>query len=49
VYNAFYQHSSIIRETDETLRNYRMALTMVTGRTLKHAMSLLGIEMPERM
>lgn len=49
VYNAFYQHSSIIRETDVNLRNYRMALTMVTGRTLQQAMALLGIEMPERM
>lgn len=48
-YNAFYQHSHIIRETDEALRNFRMELTTITGRTLKNAMALLGISMPERM
>jgi arginyl-tRNA synthetase len=48
-YNSFYQHNSIIREEDVTIRQFRMAMTKVTGRTLKNAMSLLGIEMPERM
>jgi arginyl-tRNA synthetase len=48
-YNAFYQHSHILRETDDTLRNFRMELTTITGRTLKNAMALLGISMPERM
>jgi arginyl-tRNA synthetase len=49
VYNAFYQHNSIIREEDTAVRNFRMQLTMITGRTLKNAMALLGIDMPERM
>ncbi len=48
-YNQFYHDYSILREEDEQKRNLRLLLSFVVGRTLKGAMSLLGIEMPERM
>ncbi len=48
-YNQFYHDYSILREENEQKRNLRLLLSMTVGRTLKSAMSLLGIEMPERM
>ncbi len=48
-YNQFYHDYSILREEDAEKRNLRLLLSYVVGRTLKSAMSLLGIEMPERM
>lgn len=48
-YNQFYHDYSILREEDTEKRNLRLLLSYVVGRTLKNAMSLLGIEMPERM
>ncbi len=48
-YNQFYHDYSILREENEQKRNLRLLLSMTVGRTLKSAMSLLGIVMPERM
>lgn len=48
-YNQFYHDYSILREKDDQARNQRLLLSWVVARTLKAAMSLLGIEMPERM
>lgn len=48
-YNQFYHDYSILREEDENKKKFRLLLSFVVGRTLKGAMSLLGIEMPERM
>lgn len=48
-YNQFYHDYSILREEDPEKRKLRLLLSYVVGRTLKSAMSLLGIEMPERM
>ena len=48
-YNQFYHDYSSLREENEQKRNLRLLLSMTVGRTLKSAMSLLGIEMPERM
>jgi arginyl-tRNA synthetase len=48
-YNQFYHDYSILREEDADVRSQRLLLSAVTARTLKAAMSLLGIEMPERM
>lgn len=48
-YNQFYHDCSILRETDETVRSLRLALSHVTARTVRTAMSLLGIIVPERM
>ncbi|MDE6006947.1 MAG: arginine--tRNA ligase [Muribaculaceae bacterium] len=48
-YNQFYHDYSILREEDEAVRRRRLLISLITARTLKSAMSLLGIEMPERM
>lgn len=48
-YNQFYHDYSILREEDQAKRELRLEISSVVARTLKAAMSLLGIEMPERM
>lgn len=48
-YNQFYHDYSILREEDINKKMFRLLLSYVVGRTLKGAMSLLGIEMPDRM
>ena len=48
-YNQFYHDYSILKEEDVAKRDFRLLLSFVVARTLKGAMSLLGIEMPERM
>jgi arginyl-tRNA synthetase len=48
-FNRFYHDYSILNETDEVKRNFRLSLTNFTGQVLKSAMGLLGIELPERM
>lgn len=48
-YNQFYHDYSILKEEDADKRDFRLLLSFVVARTLKGAMSLLGIEMPERM
>ncbi len=48
-YNQFYHDFSILGESDEQVRNFRIALSKVTSEILYTGMWLLGIEMPERM
>ena len=48
-YNQFYHDYPILKEEDENLRAMRLLLSSVTARTLKSAVALLGIEMPNRM
>lgn len=48
-YNQFYHEFSIIKEENEELRAFRLALSEVIARTIASGFSLLGIEMPERM
>jgi len=48
-YNQFYHDYSILREDNAATRSLRLTLSAVVARTLKAAMYLLGIEMPERM
>lgn len=48
-YNQFYHDYSILKEEDENKRNLRLILSAVVARTLKAGVSLLGMEMPERM
>lgn len=48
-YNQFYHDYSILKEEDAATRNRRLLISWTVARTLKAAMSLLGIEMPERM
>ncbi len=48
-YNQFYHDYSILRETDPSARLFRLVLSANVAKVVKLAMSLLGIEVPERM
>ncbi|RLD85008.1 MAG: hypothetical protein DRJ09_13400 [Bacteroidetes bacterium] len=48
-FNQFYQEITILKEEDSGKRTFRLALSEFTGNTIKSAMALLGIEVPERM
>ena len=48
-FNSFYHDYSILNETNEQKKNLRLLLSAEVAKVLKHAMGLLGIEMPERM
>ncbi|MDE7442743.1 MAG: arginine--tRNA ligase, partial [Muribaculaceae bacterium] len=48
-YNQFYHDCSILREEDAAVRSLRLTLSEVTARVIKTGMSLLGINVPERM
>jgi arginyl-tRNA synthetase len=48
-YNKFYHEKSILQAEDETIRQFRLQLSIASGKVIKKGMSLLGIEVPERM
>ncbi len=48
-YNQFYHDYSILKEEDEAVRSLRLALCATVSRTVRQAMGLLGIKVPERM
>jgi arginyl-tRNA synthetase len=48
-FNQFYHDHHILREENKLLKDFRLNLTLKTGQVIAHAMSLLGIEVPERM
>ncbi|MEN8118056.1 MAG: arginine--tRNA ligase [Bacteroidota bacterium] len=48
-FNQFYHDHSILGEANEATRNFRLVLASSVGKVVKNGMSLLGIEMPERM
>jgi arginyl-tRNA synthetase len=48
-FNSFYHDLSILNEPDAAKRALRLMLAKNVAKVLLHAMSLLGIEMPERM
>ncbi len=48
-FNSFYQDTPILKESDESLRAFRISLCTFVANTLKNTMNILGIEVPERM
>lgn len=48
-YNQFYYDHPIMKEENGAQKGFRLELSRVVGRTLKNAVALLGMEMPERM
>ena len=48
-YNSFYQSVSILGETDENKKIFRVQLSDKVGQTIKNAFNLLGIDVPNRM
>lgn len=49
LFNHFYQETPIMKETDESLRIFRLQLSRFTGDTIRNGMALLGIDVPEKM
>lgn len=49
LFNHFYAECSILNNTDKHLNDFRATLSYIIARTLRSAMGLLGIELPERM
>lgn len=48
-YNKFYQEINIFNETNVIKLKTRLALSLVVAQTIKSAMGLLGIKVPQRM
>ncbi len=48
-FSSFYSEFSVMNEADTAKRDFRLALIRVVADTLKKAMGLLGVEVPERM
>ncbi|MBQ9193134.1 MAG: arginine--tRNA ligase [Bacteroidales bacterium] len=48
-FNQYYHDTPILREEDPKVLKFRLELISVMARTLRTAMGILGIELPERM
>ena len=48
-FNKLYNELSILNEEDGIKRNIRLTLAELTGKTIREAFELLGIQSPERM
>jgi arginyl-tRNA synthetase len=48
-FNAFYEHCSIQKAENEAQKKSRLLLAMATGQILKNGLSLLGIDVLEKM
>lgn len=48
-YNQFYHDFSILREEDEAVKVFRLALSENVAKVVRLGMALLGIEVPDRM
>ena len=48
-YNQFYHDFSILREEDEAVKVFRLALSENVAKVVRLGMGLLGIEVPDRM
>jgi arginyl-tRNA synthetase len=49
LYNQFYQSVTIFNESDEQLKQFRLILSKNVAKTIKTAMKLMGIDVPNRM
>ena len=48
-FNQYYHDTPILREEDPAVLKFRLELISVMARTLRSAMGILGIELPDRM
>lgn len=48
-YNKFYHEETILKATDDAVRNFRLHLSAATARIIAGSMRMLGIEVPDRM
>ena len=49
LFNSFYDVHSISKAENEEKKQLRLMIIIITARTLRHAMNLLGIRLPEKM
>jgi arginyl-tRNA synthetase len=49
LFNSFYDQHSIANAESEEKKNLRLMLIVMTAQTLRHAMQLMGIRLPEKM
>ncbi len=48
-YNQFYHDCQILKEENTSLRDFRLVLSANVAKIIKNAMSLLGIDVPDKM
>lgn len=48
-YNSFYQNNPILNQDDENAKQFRLQLSNLTGKTIKKSLSMLGINVVNRM
>jgi arginyl-tRNA synthetase len=48
-YNQFYHEHPVLREENIPVRNLRLTLSFLTAETIRRGMSLLGIDVPDKM
>lgn len=48
-FNTFYQSVMVLKEPNESMRNFRLILVETTGNVIRSGMKLLGIKVPEQM
>ncbi|MNY51942.1 Arginine--tRNA ligase [compost metagenome] len=49
LYNKFYHEETILKAEIEEVKNFRLHLSASAAKVIAKGMSLLGIEVPERM
>ncbi|MFO8086514.1 MAG: arginine--tRNA ligase [Bacteroidales bacterium] len=49
MYNAFYQDVPVLKENDNSIVHFRLAMSVFVGHVVKSSMKLLGIQVPDRM
>jgi len=49
LYNKLWADLPILKATEQGAKDFRVALSHLTGKTLRHAMHLMGIEVPNKM
>lgn len=49
-FNSFYQNTTpILKEESESIKNRRLCICELVGQTLRNAMGLIGVKLPEQM
>lgn len=49
LFNRFYHEFSILKEEDQNIKKFRLQLAQLSAQTIANAMTMLGINVPERM
>ena len=49
LFNQFYNECPVLKEENETIKDFRIKLIETTASIMKNGMKCLGIEVPDRM